>query len=94
MMYVYPSITFDYLQFGLFLYAFGYDHDKYVVLSASARNAKPQSSALSIAGIYTSFFVFNGLACGVNQHVQLHSITIFSFQGLASKQIHTYKRIL
>lgn len=61
-MYIYPSITFDYLQFGLFLYAFGYEHDKDVVLSASARNAKPQSSALSIVGIYTSFFVFYGLA--------------------------------
>ena len=61
-MYIYPSITFDYLQFGLFLYAFGYEHDKDVVLSASARNAKPQSSALSILGYIYIFFVFKGLA--------------------------------
>lgn len=61
-MYIYPSITFDYLQFGLFLYAFGYEHDKDVVLSASARNAKPQSSALSIVGYIYIFFIFYGLA--------------------------------
>lgn len=58
-MYIYPSITFDYLQFGLFLYAFGYEHDKDVVLVASARNAKPQSSALSIVGYIYIFFLFS-----------------------------------
>lgn len=74
-MYIYPSITFDYLQFGLFLYAFGYEHDKDVVLSASARNAKPQSSALSIVGYIYIFFCFLWAGHETNSHIQKDSIT-------------------
>ena len=49
------SITLDFLNFDLLLYALGFGSDKDAAAYASARSVKDQASSLSMAHIITEY---------------------------------------